>query len=291
MTLAPRRAASRAMFTDGPVTCVSPRGNEYAAYLGTSRFLFSNTTDTEQVYTDTTPGLMMASNTGVVDYAVLPSGYSGIYYNLRRAPGFFDEVCYTGDGTTGRSISHNLGVTPELIILKSRNVAGTNWYVNGPFTTWSLGYPTGFLNLTDQISGNTTTGIKSPTSTTFVVNHPNTNSTSGGGGYVAYLFATCPGVSKVGTYSGTGATQTINCGFTGGARFVLIKRTDSTGDWYVWDTARGMVAGTDPSLLLNSTAAEVNANSVYTTGVGFQIVSTAAGINASGGSYIYLAVA
>ena len=75
------------------------------------------------------------------------------------------------------------------------------------------------------------------------------------------------------------------------SRFVLIKRTDSTGDWYVWDTARGMVSGTDPSLKLNSTAAEVNANSVYTTTGGFQIVSTAAGINASGGSYIYLAVA
>jgi hypothetical protein len=52
-----------------------------------------------------------------------------------------------------------------------------------------------------------------------------------------------------------------------------------------------MVAGTDPSLLLNTTAAEVNANSVYTTGVGFQIVSTAAGINASGGTYIFWAVA
>jgi hypothetical protein len=52
-----------------------------------------------------------------------------------------------------------------------------------------------------------------------------------------------------------------------------------------------MVSGTDPSLLFNSTAAEVNANSVYTTSVGFQIVSTAAGINASGGTYIFLAVA
>jgi hypothetical protein len=52
-----------------------------------------------------------------------------------------------------------------------------------------------------------------------------------------------------------------------------------------------MVSGTDPALLLNSTSAQVNANSVYTTSVGFQIVSTAAGINASGGTYIYLAIA
>ena len=104
-------------------------------------------------------------------------------------------------------------------------------------------------------------------------------------------FASCPGVSKVGSYSGTGATQTINCGFTGGARFVLIKRTDSTGGWYAWDTARGMISGTDPYILLNTNTAEVNANNVYTTGVGFQIVGTGAGINASGGTYIYLAIA
>jgi hypothetical protein len=52
-----------------------------------------------------------------------------------------------------------------------------------------------------------------------------------------------------------------------------------------------MVSGTNPSLLLNSFNVEVNANSVYTTGVGFQIVSTAAGINASGGTYIFLAIA
>ena len=108
---------------------------------------------------------------------------------------------------------------------------------------------------------------------------------------MAYLFATCAGVSKVGKYTGTGATQTISCGFTGGARWVMVKRTDSTGDWYVWDTARGMVAGTDPSLTMNNVAVESNANSVYTTTGGFQIVSTAADINASGGTYIYLAIA
>jgi hypothetical protein len=60
------------------------------------------------------------------------------------------------------------------------------------------------------------------------------------------------GVSKVGSYTGTGTTLSIDCGFTAGARFILIKRTDSTGDWYVWDTARGIIAGNDPYLLLNS---------------------------------------
>jgi hypothetical protein len=114
-----------------------------------------------------------------------------------------------------------------------------------------------------------------------------------GNNYVAYLFATLPGVSKVGSYTGTGTTNQIDCGFSGGARFVLIKRTDSTGDWYVWDSARGIVAGNDPYLLINSTAAEVTSTDyVDTYSAGFEISSTApAGINANGGSYIFLAIA
>jgi len=76
-------------------------------------------------------------------------------------------------------------------------------------------------------------------------------------------------------------------------RFVLIKRTDSTGDWYVWDSARGIVAGNDPYLLLNSTAAEVTSTDyIDTASTGFEISSTApAAINANGGSFIFLAIA
>jgi hypothetical protein len=112
------------------------------------------------------------------------------------------------------------------------------------------------------------------------------------GTYVAYLFATCPGVSKVGSYTGTGATLQIDCGFAAGARFVLIKRTDSTGDWYVWDSARGIVAGNDPHLSLNTTAAEVTTNdSIDPDSSGFVVNQAAAtNINVSGASYIYLAI-
>jgi len=214
-------------------------------------------------------------------------GVTYVDWVLQRAPGFFDEVCYTGTGSATTQ-THNLGAVPELIIVKSRSNS-QNWFVY----SGNLGNTIGtILNLTNASAdyGSALWNSTTPTSSVFSLG-TNVNVNNSGSTYVAYLFATCPGVSKVGSYTGTGATQTIDCGFTGGARFVLIKRSDSTGDWYVWDTARGMVSGTDPSLLLNSIAVEVNANSVYTTGVGFQIVSTAAGINASGGTYIFLAVA
>ena len=220
---------------------------------------------------------------------------NGINWLFGRAPSFFDIVCYAGDGTYDRSINHNLGVTPEMTIVRSRNGDGVNWYVNAtPFTNWTNGYPCGFLNLSDTITGNGNTGVKTPTSTTFVVSGPNTNSNNSSyNSYVAYLFATCAGVSKVGSYTGTGALQTVNCGFTSGARFILIKRIDSTGGWYVWDSARGISSGNDPYSLLNSASSQVTGTSyVDTTSVGFQVTAAApAELNASGGTYFFLAIA
>jgi hypothetical protein len=211
---------------------------------------------------------------------------NNIVLAFARAPGFFDEVCYTGTGVATTQ-AHNLGVIPELIIVKCRST-GYNWQV---YTSYLGNTQYLVLNLNNaSATGSTRWNNTTPTSSVFSIGSDTTVNASTQT-YVAYLFATCPGVSKVGSYSGTGATQTIDCGFAGGARFVMIKRTDTTGDWYIWDTARGMVSGTDPSLLLDTNAAQVNANSVYTTGVGFQIVSTAAGINASGGTYIFLAIA
>jgi hypothetical protein len=97
----------------------------------------------------------------------------------------------------------------------------------------------------------------------------------------------------VGSYTGNGSSQTINCGFTGGSRFVLIKRTDSTGDWYVWDSARGIVSANDPHLSLNTTAAEVTTNdSIDPDNTGFIVNQVAAtNINVTSATYIYLAIA
>jgi hypothetical protein len=231
---------------------------------------------------DSMTGFTLGNNNTIND-----STYNYVDWDFRRAPSFFDVVCYTGTGSA-RTVTHNLAAVPELMIIKQRSgVNGWPVYSSGTGNTKFAYLNQALAFDTNSSAWNNT----SPTSSVFTVGSGslmNTNAAT----YVAYLFATCAGVSKVGSYTGTGATQTVACGFgAGGARFVLIKRADDTGDWYVWDTARGMVSGTDPSLLLNDTAAEVNANSVYTIATGFQIVSTAAGINASGGTYIFLAIA
>jgi hypothetical protein len=263
---------------------------------GNTVYLPTNQPQTEFTYTD---AVIAFTNLGfnLGDGALSnTAGGSYVYWNFGRAPGFFDEVCYRGTGATGNAIAHNLTVAPELIIVKGRSglVGANNWQVLNSFT--STTYQKAFLNLTDANTSFAYTdngGLAAqPTATTFTVdNVANYNNASTN--YVAYLFATCAGVSKVGSYTGNGTTQAIACGFTGGARFVLIKRTDSTGDWYVYDTARGMTVLTDPYLLLNSSAAEsATLGSVTTTTGGFTVdASILAAINTNAASYIFLAIA
>jgi hypothetical protein len=253
---------------------------------GGSNVLFTSSTVAENATSNTT----FDSNTGLTNGWV-SGGTTGIFQMFKRATGFFDVVAYTGDGLSGHTLNHNLGVAPELIIIKDRD-AVTGWYVGVNFGVSAFDQLQ--LQSTDAaISRAYSHGIDAkPTADLFSVG-VNTFTNASSDTYIAYLFATLAGVSKVGSYTGTGADLNVDCGFSAGARFILIKRTDSTGDWYVWDSARGIVAGNDPYLLLNSTAAEVTSTDyIDPLSSGFTVTSTApAALNASGGTYIFLAIA
>ena len=224
--------------------------------------------------------------------------YSGNEYSpymswmFKRATGFFDVVAYTGNNVEPRAIAHGLGVVPEMIIIKNRSGA-YDWVVYhsgntaNPATEY-LHLNANYATLDDDAMWKDT----APTASVFTTGNALQNN-NGSHTYIAYLFATLAGVSKVGSYTGTGADLNVDCGFSAGARFILIKRTDSTGDWYVWDSLRGIVAGNDPYLLLNSTAAEVTSTDyIDPLSSGFTVTSSApAGLNNSGGSYIFLAMA
>jgi hypothetical protein len=203
-------------------------------------------------------------------------------------------VCYTGTGATN-AVNHNLAAPAEMIIVKGRNYT-VGWTVgaNLQATHITLGLNTNSAQnnpASNQFYFGNGTVTVNPTSTQFTVRTADIN--QNGNTYVAYLFATCAGVSKVFSYTGNGGSQTINCGFTSGARFVMIKRTDSTGDWYVWDSARGIVSGNDPHLSLNTTASEVTTDdSVDTDSTGFVVNQlSATDINVSSATYIGLAIA
>lgn len=223
-----------------------------------------------------------------VDSLINASGETYINWYLKRASGVFDEVCWTTTASTNRRVTHNLSVVPELIIHKSRSAVGS-W----PVYSATLGRSNYLiLNTTGSSTALANTwGTSNPTASDFGVDE--TGWWASSVTVVSYLFATLAGISKVGSYTGNGTSQTINCGFAAGARFILIKRTDSTGDWYVWDTVRGIVAGNDPHLSFNTTAADVTTDdSIDPDSTGFIVNQLAAtNINVNTATYIYLAFA
>ena len=255
---------------------------------GTGPYLATYATQIEQSNSD----LESFDNDGItVDYVASGAfnNNSNIYgHFFKRAPSFFDVVCAAGTSTSNQRISHNLTVVPELIITKGRDRANA-WPVYSGSINSII-----YLNSTSAIYTNGSYfpwGTSAPTTTDFGINSGTIDLDSFNG--VFYLFATCAGVSKVFSYTGNGSSKTIDCGFTGGARFVLIKRTDSTGDWYVWDTARNIVSGNDPHLSLNSTAAEVTTDDTIDTDTTGFIVNqvSATNVNVTDATYIGLAIA
>ena len=261
------------------------RGSSYA---GTTKYLEVSSTSAE--ITKSSPAYLgFDSNVSLIDSSFLAGGTNPkIYWSFKRAPGFFDEVCYTGTGVATTQ-AHNLGAVPELMIVKERS-AVNNWWVYDAIdgnTKYSVLNSTA-IPVTSSTAWNNTT----PTASAFSIG-AGANVNASTQTFVAYLFATLAGISKVGSYTGNGTGQAIACGFSAGARFVLIKRTDSTGDWYTFDSARGLTVGSSPYLLLNSTAAEVTGNNgVYASTGGFTLGATAiTTTNILGASYIYLSVA
>jgi hypothetical protein len=206
----------------------------------------------------------------------------------KRAPGFCDVLEYKGNGSAGHNINHNLGAVPEMIWIKGRGYT-SDWVVYHS----SLGATKVLkLNTNAVASGASSTwwNNTAPTATQFTLGS-NFGTNDNGSSYISYLFCTLAGISKVGSFSHTnGSSTNVSCGFSNGARYVLVKRTDADvypAGWYVWDATRGIVSGNDPYLLLNAVDAEVtNTDYINPLSSGFQMDS-----NFITGSYVFYAVA
>jgi hypothetical protein len=223
------------------------------------------------------------------------AGNSGHYYGallFKRAKGFFDVVAYTGNSSAGHTVNHSLGVAPEIMIVRGRN-SSTGWYAY-----WQPLGNSAYIRLDDDEGVNNSKPNwynTTPTATSFKLTGAGWN-VNGNYNYIAYLFASLDGVSKVGSYTGNGSSQNIACGFSAGARFVLIKRTDggtSAGDWYIWDTERGIITGNDAHKLINTSSPEgTSDDSIDPQSAGFTVNQVSAtNINVSSGEYIFLAIA
>jgi len=216
-------------------------------------------------------------------------------WNFKRGQGL-DVVVYKGTGNAGLQVSHNLNGVPEMIWTKCRTVGNS-------YTKWGVGHKdldggtapwTHYLILNENGAEADWDGMfndTAPTSTHFTVGEGSSMSNASGEEMVAVLFRSVDSISKVGSYTGNGSTSgpTITTGFS--PRFLIIKRVDGSGSWFMHDTLRGLSSGssTSPYLRLDLDNAENSFTFGTISSTGFTLATSGSSYNASGGEYIYYA--
>jgi len=247
-------------FTVGNDGAVNGSGDTYVAW----NWLASNTT---------------ASNTdGSITSTVSANTTSG-----------FSIVSYTGTGSNA-TVGHGLGAVPKVIIIKDRTTAyGWSVYHAGVGNTAYLRLDKTDATTTDSTFWQNTT----PTSSVFsigtsVLNNTNTDN------HIAYCFAEKKGYSKFGSYTGNGSTNgpMVYTGFK--PAFLIVKRYDSTNNWYMYNNKVNPFNETNRPLKADTSEDEATifgGNELDFLSNGFKLKDTINGANGSGASYIYMAFA
>lgn len=230
------------------------------------------------------------------DADVNNSGAPYVAWTFRREPTFFDVLQYTGNGST-QNVSHNLGSVPGCILVKRFDSIG-DWQVYHRANTANPETDYLVANEDDATADlNTVWNDTAPTDSVFSVG-ANSKVNGSAAKYLAILFGHDDlAVNRIrcGSYTGNGTSQTIDCGFESGARYVMTKRTDADGNWSVFDSARGIIAGNDPRMEWNLTAGDDTGHDfVDPDSSGFVVNFVANDLddtNISGATYIFIAIA
>jgi hypothetical protein len=192
-------------------------------------------------------------------------------------------------GASGATVGHGLGAAPDIVIAKSRTVAGPNWAVYhssiGKDLVLELSSTSAAISLANYW------GASTPSSTTFGV--ATTGFANNTGDMIAYCFAEVDGFSKFGSYTGNGSADGpfVYTGFR--PAFVMVKPSSRTGRWRIKDTSRDVYNVMEKRLDASSSDAEATGSTEYIdfTSNGFKIRTTEAQFNGSGETIIYMAFA
>ena len=261
---------------------------------GSSAYLHSDGYDAQGSLGTVPPGIVFNTDGFTTPGPLNNNNEAAVAFSFRKAPKFFDIVQFTGDGTSNRSISHNI-TNAGLIVVKQTNTVG-NWFVwHRHFSSLSSG--SGYVQFNSQYQAINTSGvIDNITSTSFDVHAGATNGS--GQSFIAYIFADNSSDSSIdaadkmiacSSYNGSSSAQEINVGFE--PQFILQKRIDDASPWRMHDIMRGMPVGSDDAYLsADSSAAEADYNVFSPTPTGFRIDYSSTYYNTSGGKYIYMAI-
>ena len=203
----------------------------------------------------------------------------------------FDIIAYTGNGTSGRTVSHNLSAIPECIIIFPRDQGDNRRvYHKGVDSSEPEDYHLQ-INGNDARSDNATMfNDTAPTSSVFSLGN-NSGINGNNNTFIAYCFKAKQGFSKFGSYVGNGNADGtyVHLGFR--PAFLILKRTDGTQGWLMWDNKRLGYNVDNNHLQTHGSDAEGTADTLDLLSNGFKIRESGAGTNGSGNTYIYFAFA
>jgi hypothetical protein len=266
----------------------------YDSVRGATKMVSSNNTNAQSTNDGLTSfnsngftlGNVNKTNTGSTNYAA---------WNWKEsATAGFDIVSYTGnssDGVTQQNISHSLSAVPQVIIIKNRADA-TNWCVYHHKNTSAPETEIIYLNLTSATSDDSAFfGDTAPTSSIFTVGGDN-GVNGNGDSMIAYCFAEKKGYSKFGSYTGNGNADGtfVYTGFK--PAFVMTKLSSASGEgWEIYNNKALGYNVDNNKLVANTSGAESTADRIDLLSNGFKARINSDGINASGGTLIYMAFA
>lgn len=199
-----------------------------------------------------------------------------------------DIVPYLANGVSGTLLPHGLGVAPKVVLIKARDGVASSWIFGSESIGWA--YRLYLESAAAKVNDNTVWLSTPPGSSNVTLGGFNGLNT-GGVNYVAYLFAEVEGFSKFGSYVGNGSADGpfVYCGFR--PAFVMWKRTDASGSWFMSDSTRQIYNPSGAEVYAESAAAESVTTRLDYVSNGFKLRAANAGDNASGGTYIFMAFA
>ena len=203
----------------------------------------------------------------------------------------FSIVSYTGNGSSGATVGHGLGVVPDQIIIRRRE--GDNWMYYSHSLNNGSSPQNFYLELNEaggQINDSRMMNNTAPTSTVFSLR--NDTSTNGNSAtYIAYCFSEVIGYSKFGRYTGNGNSNGtfVMTGFR--PAFVIIKCRSASEHWRIFDYKRSPINQVNRHLFVNNENQESTETGLDFVANGFKFRDGDTHQNGNNEEYIYWAFA
>ena len=277
---------------------------------GATEVLESNTTTAEVTNADTLTAFISTGFSLGADVAVNTNAETYVAWNWKaggtavsntdgtitstvsaNTTSGFSIVTFEGNKTRGATIGHGLGVKPDMIIMKNRDLAVSwvVWFPNLQANNQLLELNSTGAVLTNTGDVNAWWNNTAPTSSLITLgDYDGINDDLS---MLAYCFHSVEGYSKFGSYTGNSNNDGsfVYLGFR--PAWIMIKSSSSAGDsWFISDNKRTTSNVVGVFLRAEGTDAEASAGLLDFVSNGFKLRATSCAVN-DATTFIYMAFA